>query len=144
MKIFLFTMSKSSFRKVSCPPNRIHCVFIVPKRFVGIPVGSDGKESTCNAQDLGLIPGLGRSPGGGPGNPLQYSWWKTPIKEESHGSSAAHGSQRVRQDSNEAAAAGSLRVTSLVAPQDPLTRGPFRLVSGCSLSHLCYCCFGLC
>ena len=35
------------------------------------PGGSDGKESTCNARDLGSIPGLGRSPGGGHGNPLQ-------------------------------------------------------------------------
>ena len=34
---------------------------------------SDGKESTCNAGDLGSIPELGRSPGGGHGNPLQYS-----------------------------------------------------------------------
>ena len=39
----------------------------------GFPGGSDGKESTCNAGDPGLIPGLGRSPGGGHGNPLQYS-----------------------------------------------------------------------
>ena len=37
------------------------------------PGGSDGKESTCNAVDLGLIPGSVRSPGGGNGNPLQYS-----------------------------------------------------------------------
>ena len=48
---------------------------------MGFPGGSDGKESACNAGDLGLIPGLGRSPGGGHGNPLQYSclergaWW---------------------------------------------------------------------
>ena len=35
------------------------------------PGGSDGKESACNAGDLGLIPGLGQSPGGGHGNPLQ-------------------------------------------------------------------------
>ena len=34
---------------------------------------SDGKESACNARDLGLISGLGRSPGEGNGNPLQYS-----------------------------------------------------------------------
>ena len=34
---------------------------------------SAGKESACNAEDLGLIPGLGRSPGGGKGYPLQYS-----------------------------------------------------------------------
>ena len=39
----------------------------------GFPGGSDGKESTCNAGDLGLIPGLGRAPGEGNGNPLQYS-----------------------------------------------------------------------
>ena len=46
---------------------------------------SDGKEAACNAGNLGLIPGLGRSPGEGNGNPLQYSclensmdrgaWW---------------------------------------------------------------------
>ena len=36
----------------------------------GLPCGSDGKESTCNAGDLSSIPGLGRSPGGGLGNPL--------------------------------------------------------------------------
>ena len=39
----------------------------------GLSGGSDGKESACNAEDLGLIPGLGRCPGGGHGNPLQYS-----------------------------------------------------------------------
>ena len=37
------------------------------------PGGPEGKESTCNAGDLGLIPGLGRSPGEGKGYPLQYS-----------------------------------------------------------------------
>ena len=37
----------------------------------GFPGGSEGKESTCNAGDLGSIPGLGRSPGDGNGNPLQ-------------------------------------------------------------------------
>ena len=39
----------------------------------GFPGGSDGKESTCNAADLGLIPGSGRSPEEGNGNPLKYS-----------------------------------------------------------------------
>ena len=39
----------------------------------GFPDGTDGKESAFNAGDLGLIPGLGRSPGEGSGNPLQYS-----------------------------------------------------------------------
>ena len=46
--------------------------------YFGIPGGSDGKESTCNAEDLGSIPGLGRSPGGGHGNPLQYSCLENP------------------------------------------------------------------
>ena len=41
--------------------------------FLGFPCGSAGKESACNAGDLGLIPGLGRSPGEGKGYPLQYS-----------------------------------------------------------------------
>ena len=41
--------------------------------FLGFPGGSDGEKSACNAGDLGSIPGLGRSPGGGHGNPLQYS-----------------------------------------------------------------------
>ena len=40
---------------------------------LGFPCGSAGKESTCNAGDLGLIPGLGRSAGEGNGYPLQYS-----------------------------------------------------------------------
>ena len=38
------------------------------------PDGSDGKASVCSVGDPGLIPGLGRSPGEGNGNPLQYSW----------------------------------------------------------------------
>ena len=42
--------------------------------FLGFPCGSAGKESTCNVEDLGLIPELGRSPGEGLGYPLQYSW----------------------------------------------------------------------
>ena len=44
--------------------------FNVALGFLG---SSEGKESTCNAGDLGSIPGLGRSPGEGNGNPLQYS-----------------------------------------------------------------------
>ena len=43
--------------------------------FLGFPCGSAGKESDRNAGDLGLIPGLGRYPGGGKGYPLQYNPW---------------------------------------------------------------------
>ena len=46
----------------------------------GFPGGSAGKESACSAGDLGSIPGLGRSPGEGHGNPFQYSYL-----ENSHG-----------------------------------------------------------
>ena len=45
---------------------------------VGFLGGSDGKESACNVEDLGSIPGLGRSPGGGHGNPPQYSCLENP------------------------------------------------------------------
>ena len=50
--------------------------------FLGFPSGSDGKESTCYVGDLGLIPGLGRSPGGGHGNPLQRSCLENPMDRE--------------------------------------------------------------
>ena len=71
--------------------NHYHCwlpqFFIIPNRNYPFPGGSDDKESACNAGDLGSIPGSGRSPGEGNGNPLQYSylensvdrgaWWAT-------------------------------------------------------------------
>ena len=50
---------------------------------MGFPGGSGGKESACNAGDLGSIPGLGRSPGGGHGNPLQYSCLESPHGQRS-------------------------------------------------------------
>ena len=46
---------------------------------IGFPGGSEVKASACNAGDLGSIPGLGRSPGEGNGNPLQYSCLKNPM-----------------------------------------------------------------
>ena len=59
--------------------------------FLGFPGGSDGKESTCNVGDLCLIPGLGRSPGGGHGNPLQYSCLEIPHGQRSLGSYSLWG-----------------------------------------------------
>ena len=47
--------------------------------FLGFPGGSDGRESIHNEGDLGLIPVLGRSPRGGHGNPLQYSYLENPM-----------------------------------------------------------------
>ena len=48
-----------------------------------LPGGSDGKESTFRVGDLGSIPGLGRSPGGGHANPLQYSCLENPHGQRS-------------------------------------------------------------
>ena len=45
--------------------------------------GSDSKESNHNVGDLGSVPGLGRSPGGGHGNPLQYSCLEDPHGQRS-------------------------------------------------------------
>ena len=69
------------------------CLFCLKEKIAtgfqtcGFPCSSVGKESACNGGDLGLIPGLGRSPGEGNGNPLQYyclenpmdrgAWWAT-------------------------------------------------------------------
>ena len=47
--------------------------------FLGFSGGSEGKESTSNAGDLGSIPGLGRLPGGGNGYPTQYSCLGNPM-----------------------------------------------------------------
>ena len=46
---------------------------------VGFPGDSNGKESACNAGDLGSIPGSGRSPGEGNGSPLQYPCPENPM-----------------------------------------------------------------
>ena len=53
-------------------------------------VSSDGKESACNAGNLGLIPGSGRSPGEGNDNSLQYSCLKNPMDKEAWWATA-HG-----------------------------------------------------
>ena len=49
------------------------------------PGGSDGKESACNAEDLGWISGLGGSPEEGNGNPLHCSSWRIPWTEKPGG-----------------------------------------------------------
>ena len=61
-----------------CFPKYLHQFTLL-----NFPDGSDGEESTWNAGDLGSIPGLGRSPGGGHGNPLQYSCLENPHGQRS-------------------------------------------------------------
>ena len=62
----------------------------------GFPGGSEVKASASSAGDPGSIPGLGRSPGEGKGNPLQYSCLETPMDGEARLQST--GLQRVRHD----------------------------------------------
>ena len=56
-----------------------HSILISVIRKMGFPGGSDGKEPTCNEGDPGSILGSGRSPGGGHGNPHQYSCLQNPM-----------------------------------------------------------------
>ena len=71
--IVLFTIAKI-WKQPTCPSTDEwikNMLYICTYR--GFPGGSGSKKSACNVGDLGLIPGLGRSPGGGHGNQLQYS-----------------------------------------------------------------------
>ena len=63
-----------------------HCKLTIQKKGgKGFPGDSDRKESACNAGDPGSVPGSGRSPGEGNGNPLQDSCWRIPRTEEPSG-----------------------------------------------------------
>ena len=53
--------------------------FLMSAKAMGFPVGSDSKESACNAGDMSLIPGWRRSPGEGNGNTLQHSGLENPM-----------------------------------------------------------------
>ena len=64
---------------------RLDTVIYINKYFGGFPCGSAGEESTCNAGDLGSIPGLGRSPGEGKGYSLQYSGLENSMDSIVHG-----------------------------------------------------------
>ena len=71
-------------------------VLLVTKR-LGFPDSSVGKESSCNAGDLGMIPGLGRSSGEGNGNLLQYSRLENPMNRGAW-RVTVHGIARVGHD----------------------------------------------
>ena len=63
----------------------------------GSPSGAEVKVSACNVGDLGSIPGLGKSPGEGNGNPLQYSCLENPVDRGAWWATV-HGSQGVGHD----------------------------------------------
>ena len=71
------------------------CALLV---FVISPGGSDGKVSVYNVRDQGSIPGLGRFPGEGNGNPLQYSCLENPMDGGAWCRLLSMGSQKVRHD----------------------------------------------
>ena len=56
---------------------------IMNRDYLGLPRGLSGKESACQAGDVGSIPQSGRSPGGENGNPLQYSFLENPRGQRS-------------------------------------------------------------
>ena len=64
----------------------------LPRSHMSFPRGSYGKESSCNAEDLGSTPGLGRFPGEGNGYPLQYSGLENSI-DRGAWQPTVHGSQ---------------------------------------------------
>ena len=67
--------------------------------YEGFHGGSDSKESACNEGDPGLIPGLGRSPGGGNGYPLQYSCLENAVDRRAWWA-AVHGFAKTRTGLN--------------------------------------------
>ena len=63
---------------------RAAAIYQLLRHFEGFPHSSVSKESACNVGDLGFIPGLGRFPAEGKGDPLQYSVWRIPYSPCGH------------------------------------------------------------
>ena len=79
------------------------------------PGGSDSTEYTRNAGDLGLIPGLGRSPGEGHGNPLQYSSLENPM-DRGAWQNTVHGVTKSQTQLSDSARLGSEVQLLLASP----------------------------
>ena len=107
----------------------------------GFPSGSVGKESACNAGDLGSIPGSGRSPGEGNGNPLQYSCLENSMDRGS-GWLQFMGLQRVRHDCTTNIPFVFQHHTPVVLAATEIQRAPSapkgRGVPVLPLSHCCF------
>ena len=82
------TMQRTNIIMSNCLEYLMHCkcsdrhLYMLNIQYnyqTGFPGGSEDKVSDCNAGDLGLIPGSGRSPGEGNGNPIQYSCLENPM-----------------------------------------------------------------
>ena len=81
---------------------------------LGFPGGSNGKASVCNARDPGSIPGLGRCPGEGKGNPLQYSCLGHAM-DGGCWQAAVHGVAKSRTRLSDSTTGSSRKKTGLLA-----------------------------
>ena len=94
-----------------------------PTRDQAFSGGSDSKESACNLGDLGSIPGLGRSPGRGHGNPLQYSCLENPHGQRSLVGYSPWGHRDLDTTERLSTAPGT-RPATLALEGEVLTTGP--------------------
>ena len=74
-----FSLSSFHFHQEAFSSSSLSAIRVVSSAYLRFPSGSDGKASACNAWDPGSIPGSGRSPGEGNGNPLQYPCLKNSM-----------------------------------------------------------------
>ena len=98
---------------------------------MGFPCGSAGKQSACNAGDLGLIPGLGRFPGEGKGYPLQYCGLENSMNN------IVYGVAKCQTPLNDFHFAQNVRLLSLIFMKRSLVF-PILL-----FSSICCCCIDL-
>ena len=92
IEVVFFFFFQSSFG-VKEPQNSLDCFPLLSSW--GFPGGSVGKESACKARSPGPIPGLGRSPREGNGNPLQYSCLGNPVDRVEQGRLQSMGSKEL-------------------------------------------------
>ena len=71
--------SKTQLKQLDTHTCSIYICINIWEKYMSFPYSSVGKESACNAGDLGSVPAFGRSPGEGNGNPLQYSCLENPM-----------------------------------------------------------------
>ena len=83
----IWQFNVSLFSVLFPSPSSNVMIFRIFSYKLGLPCGSAGKESACNVRNLGLIPGLGKSPGKGKGYPLQYSGLESSKNCVVHGTS---------------------------------------------------------
>ena len=91
--------------------------------FLGFPGSSEGTESTCSTQDLGLIPGLGRSPGGGHDNPSNILVRRIPMDREAW-QATVHGATKSQTWLSDWAEHSTAQCITQVNPNPPVQPTP--------------------